>query len=65
MVDNPPESILLFSMCENMRWAALPVAGGLYDQHPRLLADWRIIFAEKAAYQRRQEAERERKTRKK
>jgi hypothetical protein len=34
----------LFVMCEQMKWSHLPVAGGLYDQHPRLLEEWNIIF---------------------
>lgn len=40
----------LFAMCEAMRWAHLPVAGGLYDQHPKLLADWEVIWAAKHAH---------------
>lgn len=38
------ESIKMFAMCEQMKWAHLPVAGGLYDQHPVLLEQWRYIF---------------------
>jgi hypothetical protein len=26
-----------------MEWNHLPVAGGLYDQHPQLLSDWEVI----------------------
>lgn len=66
MVDNPPESILLFSLCENMRWSTLPVAGGLYDQHPKLLAQWRILFRERSEQQRKeQEAEKRKQASKK
>jgi hypothetical protein len=50
-VDNPPESIRLFSLAENMKFAHLPVAGGLYDQHPQLLAEWEIIFEERGRYE--------------
>lgn len=51
----------MFSLCEAMKWAHLPVAGGIYDQHPDLIADWRIIFgkrAEKEAKQQEEEARR-------
>jgi hypothetical protein len=65
MVDNPPESILLFSLCENMRWNHLPRAGGLYDQHPRLLEQWRILFREKAVEEKRRNDEDKRKQRSK
>lgn len=44
-----------------MKWNHLPVAGGIYDQHPRLLEEWRIIFSEKNKYERKEMAERERK----
>jgi hypothetical protein len=35
-----------------MRWSTLPVAGGLYDQHPRLLAEWGMIFQARAQYEK-------------
>lgn len=38
-------------LAENMRWNHLPVAGGLYDQHPQLLEEWRYIFEQKAIKQ--------------
>lgn len=37
-------------MCASMKWAHLPVAGGLYDQHPVLLERFRYIFSEQAKY---------------
>lgn len=60
-VENAPESLKLFAMCENMKWGVLPVAGGLYDQHPRLLEEWAVIFEEKAAKADRDQKERDRK----
>lgn len=42
------ESLRLFHYAENTKWNLLPVAGSLYDQHPRLLDEWDIIWAEKA-----------------
>ena len=41
-----------------MKWNHLPVAGGIYDQHPKLLDEWEIIFAEKAEWEA-QEQERQ------
>lgn len=41
-------SIRMFLMCDAMNWNHLPVAGGLYDQHPQLLADFSYIFNERA-----------------
>lgn len=35
----------------------MPVAGGIYDQHPQLLDEWLVIFEEKAKFDR-QEADR-------
>lgn len=52
--------IRLFSLCEGMKWAHLPVAGGLYDQDPILLERWRIIFAKRAEYQERERQKQER-----
>jgi len=44
-----------------MKWSHLPVAGGIYDQHPKLIDEWEIIFSEKAEWEeqehRRREAE--------
>jgi hypothetical protein len=45
-------------MCQAMRWAVLPVAGGLYDQHPKLLDEWSVIFEAKSDHER-QEAEKQ------
>jgi hypothetical protein len=42
-------------MCEAMRWSHLPVVGGLYDQHPKLLEEWQEIWSEKASYQAEQD----------
>jgi hypothetical protein len=41
-----------------MKWSHLPVAGGLYDQHPDLLDQWWVIFgamAKKEAEERRKQ----------
>lgn len=39
-----------------MNWAHLPVAGGLYDQHPRLLEEWAIIWSMKSQHEKRKKA---------
>lgn len=48
-----------------MRWAHLPNAGGLYDQHPDLLEKFRIIFAEQGKHDAREQAKRERENKRK
>jgi hypothetical protein len=61
MVTNPSTSMKLYLIAKQMRWAHLPLAGGLYDQHPELLDQWSVLFRlenEKAlADHRKQQAE--------
>lgn len=45
----------MFWLCESMKWNHLPVAGGIYDQHPGLLEKWEFMFSERAKYEREQE----------
>ena len=45
----------MFVLCESMKWAHLPVRGGLYDQNPELLDGFMFIFGKRAE---QQEAER-------
>lgn len=51
-------------MCAAMKWAHLPVAGGLYDQHPLLMDRFAYIFSEQAkheeAQRKKEEADRKR-----
>ncbi len=42
-----------------MKWSVLPVAGGLYDQHPDLLEQWSVIFSRRNAHEAKQARERE------
>lgn len=60
-VTNPCESIRLFALCSAMEWTALPVAGGLYDQHPQLVDEWLHIFARRGAHEERKRKEQEQK----
>lgn len=60
MVQNPHPLLKLFADCERMKWAHLPVAGGIYDQHPDLLAGFRVIWAAQAEEADRQEKQRAR-----
>lgn len=56
---NLPTSIQLYHRCKSMRWAHLPVAGGLYDQHPQLIMEWDILLRMEAEYEKaRQDQER-------
>jgi hypothetical protein len=45
-----------------MKWAHLPVAGGIYEQHPQLLARWQYIFGRRAEQQEKERREQERKS---
>jgi hypothetical protein len=54
----------MFVLCEGMKWSHLPVAGGLYDQHPDLLDAFRTIFSARARHdaeeREKEEADRKR-----
>jgi hypothetical protein len=54
-VENAPESIRLFSICEALKWNHLPNEGGIYDQHPDLLDQWQVVWQERAKYESEQE----------
>jgi hypothetical protein len=41
------------------QWNHLPVAGGLYDQHPKLLEEWQVIAEAKAKHEEREEKRRQ------
>lgn len=47
-----------------MRFNHLPVAGGLYDQHPRLIEDWGYIFERRALREQEEAEKRERASKK-
>jgi len=48
---NPVPAIRMFSLCESMKWAHLPVAGGLYDQDPDLLSKFQYMFQQRAKHE--------------
>jgi len=48
-----------------MQWCSLPVAGGLYDQHPKLVAQWQILFREKSEWEKIENDRRERESKRK
>lgn len=48
-------------MCQSMKWNHLPVAGGLYDQHPQLLEEFEVIFAAKARKEEQERKDQEKK----
>lgn len=53
-------------LAEAFDWNHLPVAGGIYDQHPKLLEDWMVIFHERHLHEeekKRQEKRTPRKSR--
>ncbi len=43
-----------------MKWAHLPVAGGLYDQDPRLLEEFQVLFQEIGEARKRADEKRKR-----
>lgn len=59
----------MYHLCSMTKWAALPEAGGLYDQDPVLLDKFLVIHAEigkaKEEEQKAHKAEMERKSRSK
>ena len=54
-----PESLRLFALCQALEWAVLPVAGGLYDQHPELIKQWSWILEIKGEHEKREQDKRE------
>jgi hypothetical protein len=38
-----------------MNFSVLPVAGGLYDQHPALLEQWEMIMSAEAAEEKKKQ----------
>lgn len=41
-----------------MNFNVMPNAGGWYDQHPKLVADWKYILFRQAEYDDEREAQR-------
>jgi hypothetical protein len=48
-----------------MKWGHLPVAGGIYDQHPQLLEEWQVIFEEQNKHDKAEHDRREREAKRK
>lgn len=61
-MDMMPEALRLFILCEATKWNHLPVAGGLYDQHPRFLEHILTIFQIKSEHDQRKMSEARKKT---
>lgn len=53
-------SLRLYHMLKSMKWNHLPVAGGIYDQHPGFLDDMSVIMDAEADAERKREAKRKR-----
>ena len=51
----------MFALCENMKWAHLPIAGGLEDQSPDFIRMCHYMFQERAKYEAKKAKEEERK----
>ena len=50
-IENAHPIIRMFVLCESMKWATLPVAGGIYDQSPVLLDGFMKIFSKRAEHE--------------
>lgn len=59
------ESLRLYLLCQMFKWNHLPVAGGIYDQHPVMLDDFVQIDQINIAAKNRRQAMEARKTRRK
>ena len=59
-VENAHPAIVMFSMSANMKFAHLPVAGGIYDQDPELLRRWRMIWQAQAVHEKAEQDRRDR-----
>lgn len=59
----------MYHLCGMTKWAALPVAGGLYDQDPELLDKFMVIHGEvgkaKEEEQKKNKSEMDRKSKSK
>jgi hypothetical protein len=44
-----------------MKWSHLPLPGGLYAQHPKLIDQFRMIFFKRAEHEEKKRKEEERK----
>lgn len=49
----------MFALCDNMKWAHLPCAGGLLDQDPDFLDKMKIIFGLRNSIQAEEQRKRE------
>jgi hypothetical protein len=58
-MDSVPESLRLYTICKALKFGALPLAGGIYDQHPDLIEQWSIIMEAEAAREKRDHDRRE------
>jgi hypothetical protein len=54
------ESLRLYLWCAGTKWAHLPVAGGIYDQHPLLIDEWGLLFEIQAKWDKEQHNKRNR-----
>lgn len=54
-------AISMFVFMEGIRWSTLPVAGGLYDQHPDFVKKMHYIKQEVYKQQEKERAEEKRK----
>lgn len=51
-----PESIRLYMLSKATNFSHLPVAGGWYDQHPKLIEQWTQILSAEAEEEKKKQA---------
>lgn len=49
----------MFYLCSKMKWAHLPVAGGIYDQDPELIDKFVYLFQELDKVEKEEQDKRE------
>ena len=60
-ITSPLRSLRMYALAKSMKFNHLPDEGGLYDQHPKLLEDWRYIMAEENKHEKAKRDEEEKK----
>lgn len=59
---NPLPAVRLLAQCDALGWKHLPVAGGLYDQHPDFLESAMLLHQLRGEHEERKRKEDERKS---
>lgn len=58
-VDSPVPVLRLICVADALEWKHLPVAGGIYDQHPDFVEAMMMLFEERGKYEREKQKQEE------